>query len=298
MVGWYHSHPCFVPTPSACDMENQSNYQVFFQDNGGNGSSNSSSTTSNGDGDVACCAPGSASAAQGTGLYPFVGLIVSPYDLKLPVDGPVSRCRWFYSRSPRTTRTPMLMEVDYLWSAPLAKPAIKDKGEGKGKDEQQAGEEEEKEGGEEKEEKDQKKEEAEEHGEIHVGRVLTSVMQRVAPLLSMYADFLERVDFKETWRDITVSPSPPSSSTSSSTSVATTGEGVSSSSGSSSGSGKENDQSSGSQSRNGAGEGEKGKEKKEKTAMMTPLPAVDIKKMTHVDKLRYSLTRRLYEVGT
>jgi hypothetical protein len=28
VVGWYHSHPTFVPVPSQCDCDNQRNYQV------------------------------------------------------------------------------------------------------------------------------------------------------------------------------------------------------------------------------------------------------------------------------
>lgn len=52
-VGWYHSHPIFAPRPSMKDNENQRNYQALCRD-------------------------------TGTGLEPWVGLIVSPYDQDLP----------------------------------------------------------------------------------------------------------------------------------------------------------------------------------------------------------------------
>ena len=53
VVGWYHSHPVFEPTPSGVDIDNQLNYQNLFRD-----------------------------ATSGT--EPFVGFIVGPYDLRLP----------------------------------------------------------------------------------------------------------------------------------------------------------------------------------------------------------------------
>jgi proteasome lid subunit RPN8/RPN11 len=31
VVGWYHSHPTFVPNPSLIDLLNQKNYQAFFR---------------------------------------------------------------------------------------------------------------------------------------------------------------------------------------------------------------------------------------------------------------------------
>lgn len=52
-VGWFHSHPVFEPRPSAKDNENQRNYQALCRD-----------------GD--------------TGMEPWVGAIVSPYDKQLP----------------------------------------------------------------------------------------------------------------------------------------------------------------------------------------------------------------------
>jgi SHAQKYF class myb-like DNA-binding protein len=52
-VGWYHSHPVFEPRPSAKDNENQRNYQALCRD-------------------------------VSTGLEPWVGAIVGPYDQQLP----------------------------------------------------------------------------------------------------------------------------------------------------------------------------------------------------------------------
>ncbi|CAO3695717.1 unnamed protein product [Umbelopsis ramanniana] len=67
VVGWYHSHPTFVPDPSLMDIENQKSYQTQWRD-------------------------------EHT-LEPFVGAIVGPYDPKLP--GSVSVINWFYLDSDR-----------------------------------------------------------------------------------------------------------------------------------------------------------------------------------------------------
>lgn len=53
VVGWYHSHPVFEPTPSGVDINNQLNYQRLFRD-------------------------------ESVGVEPFVGFIVGPYDMRLP----------------------------------------------------------------------------------------------------------------------------------------------------------------------------------------------------------------------
>ncbi|KAF9430711.1 Myb-like, SWIRM and MPN domains 1 [Podila epigama] len=49
VVGWYHSHPTFEPTPSIRDIENQTDYQTMFR-------------------------------RHELGVEPFVGAIVSPFD--------------------------------------------------------------------------------------------------------------------------------------------------------------------------------------------------------------------------
>ncbi|KAF9908476.1 hypothetical protein BX616_000139 [Lobosporangium transversale] len=49
VVGWYHSHPTFEPNPSIRDIENQREHQTMFR-------------------------------RHGTGVEPFVGVIISPFD--------------------------------------------------------------------------------------------------------------------------------------------------------------------------------------------------------------------------
>ena len=53
VVGWYHSHPLFQPSPSICDINNQTNYQNMFKNN---------------DLDNTDVVP------------PYIGLIFTPYD--------------------------------------------------------------------------------------------------------------------------------------------------------------------------------------------------------------------------
>ena len=64
-VGWYHSHPIFEPRPSVKDNENQRNYQSLCRD-------------------------------ENTGLEPWVGAIVGPYDQALP--SPMSRIQLWTTR--------------------------------------------------------------------------------------------------------------------------------------------------------------------------------------------------------
>ena len=71
VVGWYHSHPTFKPTPSMVDIANQCNYQHLFHD-----------TVHNVD--------------------PFIGMIVGPYDTQMP--SAVSRISWYYADSPMTEK--------------------------------------------------------------------------------------------------------------------------------------------------------------------------------------------------
>lgn len=65
VVGWYHSHPTFCAHPSVTDIFNQQMYQTFMR--------HSQSSTE-----------------------PFIGLIVSPYDVALP--GPEAAHKWFYAK--------------------------------------------------------------------------------------------------------------------------------------------------------------------------------------------------------
>ncbi|ORY92345.1 hypothetical protein BCR43DRAFT_498203 [Syncephalastrum racemosum] len=67
VVGWYHSHPTFVPDPSIIDCENQRNYQHLCSEKHAEGN------------DV---------------TEPFVGAIIAPYDPQLPASA--SALNWFY----------------------------------------------------------------------------------------------------------------------------------------------------------------------------------------------------------
>ena len=61
-VGWYHSHPSFKPIPSVIDVSNQLNYQRLCE--------------------------------EATGVQPFVGAIVSPYDLDS--NDPIAEISWYF----------------------------------------------------------------------------------------------------------------------------------------------------------------------------------------------------------
>lgn len=67
VVGWYHSHPMFMPDPSIVDIENQRNYQVLCREQ----------------------LPDRLETIE-----PFVGAIIGPYDPRLP--GSASVINWFY----------------------------------------------------------------------------------------------------------------------------------------------------------------------------------------------------------
>ena len=53
VVGWYHSHPLFQPSPSVCDINNQSNYQNMFE---------------------------STLSENRRSVPPYIGMIFTPYD--------------------------------------------------------------------------------------------------------------------------------------------------------------------------------------------------------------------------
>ncbi|KAI8988243.1 hypothetical protein BDF20DRAFT_854635 [Mycotypha africana] len=69
VVGWYHSHPRFIPDPSLVDIENQRNYQTLCREE-------------HKEGEIA------------EAYEPFVGAIVGPYDPALP--GSASVINWFH----------------------------------------------------------------------------------------------------------------------------------------------------------------------------------------------------------
>jgi protein MYSM1 len=70
VVGWYHSHPTFIPDPSLVDIENQCNYQKLCRDE--------------------CHTP----TEPAITVEPFVGAIVGPYDPMLPASASV--INWFH----------------------------------------------------------------------------------------------------------------------------------------------------------------------------------------------------------
>ena len=70
----------FQPHPSGIDVDNQRNYQALFRD-------------------------------AASGLEPFVGFVVGPYDLRLP--SPASRLQTFVSRAQGGEDKPFEMD----WSA-------------------------------------------------------------------------------------------------------------------------------------------------------------------------------------
>eukprot|EP00210_Caulerpa_lentillifera_P000275 g268.t1 len=87
-TGWYHSHPVFSATPSMKDIENQRNYQYLFRDD----------------------------LSQ---LEPFVGLIVSPYDVELA--SPQSRICAFYIQQQNHGIKPFRLDfeiIDYVVEIP------------------------------------------------------------------------------------------------------------------------------------------------------------------------------------
>lgn len=79
IVGWYHSHPLFGPTPSMCDVTNQANYQLFFRDHDNN-------------------------------IDPFVGLIVSTFDSGLKTEE--SLMNWFNVEGVITNPKAMIVTVE------------------------------------------------------------------------------------------------------------------------------------------------------------------------------------------
>eukprot|EP00002_Diphylleia_rotans_P020806 TRINITY_DN4039_c0_g2_i6.p1 TRINITY_DN4039_c0_g2~~TRINITY_DN4039_c0_g2_i6.p1 ORF type:complete len:679 (+),score=109.33 TRINITY_DN4039_c0_g2_i6:158-2194(+) len=82
VVGWYHSHPTFQPDPSIRDVENQTCYQHLCRD-------------------------------ERNDTEPFVGLIVGPYDSRLP--SCQSATNWFYVGTAYENKgRPMALEYDVL----------------------------------------------------------------------------------------------------------------------------------------------------------------------------------------
>lgn len=88
VVGWYHSHPTFVPDPSLVDIENQRNYQTLCRDDHEHNGPVPSST-----------------------VEPFVGAIVGPYDPALP--GSSSVINWFHVSNINQSERPIPRRLLY-----------------------------------------------------------------------------------------------------------------------------------------------------------------------------------------
>ncbi|XP_064476532.1 deubiquitinase MYSM1-like [Ornithodoros turicata] len=97
VVGWYHSHPTFVPNPSMRDLTTQADYQAMFSNQG----------------------------------QPFVAAILSPYlppsSLQSPPKSLTSKARWWISQHADADRdgngrsAPHLDSVPYSFDATLIK---------------------------------------------------------------------------------------------------------------------------------------------------------------------------------
>lgn len=90
VVGWYHSHPTFVPDPSLVDIENQRNYQVLCRDD----------HEHNG-----------VDIRPSSSVEPFVGAIVGPYDPALP--GSSSVINWFHVSNNNNMERPIPKRLIY-----------------------------------------------------------------------------------------------------------------------------------------------------------------------------------------
>ncbi|ORZ09204.1 hypothetical protein BCR42DRAFT_423948 [Absidia repens] len=145
VVGWYHSHPTFVPDPSLVDIENQCNYQKLCRDechttddtcaiSSFHDSQTPTTATPSASSSLSTCSFSSQSlqemnddiqrsqdtansdkkSAQGLSspvIEPFVGAIVGPYDPLLP--GSASVINWFHVGSDwNDRRTPKQLIYD------------------------------------------------------------------------------------------------------------------------------------------------------------------------------------------
>ena len=85
VVGWYHSHPTFSPTPSQRDIETQSYYQNMFdpKENGHSESDSLSAASSTSGGEASECGDLEEGVVRRRPIVirgrPYVGFIVSPY---------------------------------------------------------------------------------------------------------------------------------------------------------------------------------------------------------------------------
>lgn len=127
VVGWYHSHPVFVPVPSIRDIQNQKQYQQLYRKPP---SAADAEGVSLGGQHTGCSGgeshhhgrnfPGVPEGAEIEGEEePFVGMIVSPYDERSPDSGAVFN---YFNVTPEPDM-PMQLEVNDLVCAPTADAA-------------------------------------------------------------------------------------------------------------------------------------------------------------------------------
>ena len=97
VVGWYHSHPTFIPDPSIVDLENQRNYQILCREECHHDHGDDDDDAGTGDDPMVIDGQEeqvrSGGGTTGT-IEPFVGAIVGPYDPRFP--GSASVINWFY----------------------------------------------------------------------------------------------------------------------------------------------------------------------------------------------------------
>ncbi len=97
VVGWYHSHPKFRPSPSVTDIRNQQSYQQLMR----LGMTSSSSSTPAFKSESSAHSSADSPDDEGDSTSPpspFVGLIVSPYDDDTENVGDSAVMRWFHTK--------------------------------------------------------------------------------------------------------------------------------------------------------------------------------------------------------
>eukprot|EP01135_Chromosphaera_perkinsii_P010527 Nk52_evm37s2152 gene=Nk52_evmTU37s2152 len=96
VCGWYHSHPVFQPDPSVKDIENQTSYQNLFAlpRDGNVGTNEHSCTGDGGDGCGVKIKMSKFAKRKDSTIEAFVGVIVGPYDVRMPTDHSVVNCFW------------------------------------------------------------------------------------------------------------------------------------------------------------------------------------------------------------
>ncbi|CAO3643170.1 unnamed protein product [Cunninghamella echinulata] len=112
VVGWYHSHPTFVPDPSLIDIENQHNYQRLSQDKYTIEPTKTEAPTSSTIANEATLPSSEKNEQPKTvTIEPFVGAIVTPYDPDLTTSA--SAINWFYVSNNEHTNSNIPRRLEY-----------------------------------------------------------------------------------------------------------------------------------------------------------------------------------------